>query len=371
MFNLTKAVGNNRGNRAEDVFKIKDTLSDIGFFHFDSNPAEPHGIFTRELRDGIRGFQKDNGLRVDGILKPKGETEQALAQQFVAQGPKVKRPNGSFSDKPSEFDATGRRIRDQDRSLFEPMSLRFPNPQRGFSEEAIKKKLQERIIKNAAASPAPEPERKNTKSEFKGLKANKEAILKKLMEMQVNDYKTVPIPSKKPSLSVGERKALVLDEKRKGEFHVVSNLDADGSKPWYANDEFSEVKVNEAIINKQAKEAGVNSDLVKAIVHLETTHGYYDAYVPLDINKTIRPMNIHTEFWKNLGYSRDDLKKPKKNIEAGVKLLKRIQDRMPGASVEKIASVYNSLDARYVTDYGARIKKLMQDKPWEKKDEQN
>ena len=80
-------------------------------------------------------------------------------------------------------------------------------------------------------------------------------------------------------------------------------------------------------------------------------------------------MNMHAEFWKDLGYSREELKDTKKNIQAGVMLLKRIQSRMPGASEEKIASVYNSLGTRHVTDYGARIKKIMQEKPWEKKDE--
>ncbi len=39
---------------------------------------------------------------------------------------------------------------------------------------------------------------------------------------------------------------------------------------------------------------------------------------------------------------------------------------MPNASVDKVASVYNALDARYVSDYGARIKKLVKEKPWEK-----
>ena len=84
------------------------------------------------------------------------------------------------------------------------------------------------------------------------------------------------------------------------------------------------------------------------------------------MNKTIRPMNVHAEYWKDLGYSRQDLENPRKNIQAGIKLLKKIKKRMPNESVEKISSVYSSLDARYVTEYGARIKKLIEEKPWEK-----
>ena len=77
-------------------------------------------------------------------------------------------------------------------------------------------------------------------------------------------------------------------------------------------------------------------------------------------------MNIHAEYWKGLGYDRKDLDNPKKNVQAGVLLLKRISDKMPNASVDKIATIYNSLDARHVSDYGARVKKLIEEKPWNK-----
>ncbi|MDH5723020.1 MAG: peptidoglycan-binding protein, partial [Alphaproteobacteria bacterium] len=96
MFELFRTVGNNRENRTEDVFAVKDALSDFGFFDFGSNKAEPHGISTRELYEGIRDFQKENGLLVDGILKPKGETESALRQRLVAERPQSKRPVHAF-----------------------------------------------------------------------------------------------------------------------------------------------------------------------------------------------------------------------------------------------------------------------------------
>ena len=96
MFELSKAVGNNLDNRPEDVFKIKDTLSDVGLFDFDDNPAEPHGIFTCELRDGIRDFQKDNGLRVDGILKPKGRNRASSGAAICSARIKGKAPKWFF-----------------------------------------------------------------------------------------------------------------------------------------------------------------------------------------------------------------------------------------------------------------------------------
>lgn len=37
----------------------------------------------------------------------------------------------------------------------------------------------------------------------------------------------------------------------------------------------------------------------------------------------------------------------------------------PDSSDEEVATVYNSLGAKKVSDYGARIKELMKEKPWE------
>jgi soluble lytic murein transglycosylase-like protein len=118
---------------------------------------------------------------------------------------------------------------------------------------------------------------------------------------------------------------------------------------------------------RQAKELGVDPDLVRAVMHMETTHGYYDA--PLDVigaNKSVRPMNVHSDFWKDLGYSRKDLHDPEKNIEAGTRILKALQDRMPGASAEEIATMYNNLGAKQVNDYGARVGEILRNRAWER-----
>ncbi len=51
--------------------------------------------------------------------------------------------------------------------------------------------------------------------------------------------------------------------------------------------------------------------------------------------------------------------------QVGVLLLKCIQDRMPKASIAKVATVYNNLSARKESNYGRRVEKLYKDKPWE------
>lgn len=81
---IERSVGNNLENDVRDVLAVKDGLSRSGFFDFSSNKTEPHGIITREMDDGIKSFQKSKGLRVDGWLHPKGETEGALIQEVGA-----------------------------------------------------------------------------------------------------------------------------------------------------------------------------------------------------------------------------------------------------------------------------------------------
>lgn len=177
----------------------------------------------------------------------------------------------------------------------------------------------------------------------------------------------IPIPKQKPMVSIRDRKNAILDERiKKADFDMADNREANSAAPWHTLSGYSEVRGNKDTIETVSKTAGINPDFVKAIVHLETTQGYYDRLISLvGENKSVRPMNIQSEYWKDLGYSRSDLEKSDKNIEAGVELIKRIVRRMPDASVAKVATIYNNLGARKVSDYGARIEKLMKDRPWE------
>ena len=120
-----------------------------------------------------------------------------------------------------------------------------------------------------------------------------------------------------------------------------------------------------------AKEKGVDANLVKAIMYMETTHGYYDAILELfNKNKSILPMNINVDYWGSTFGSREELKKPEKNIEAGVEIVDRIKKLLPAnASVEGIATLYNNINAKKVSEYGARVKAIYDEKPWVVKNE--
>ena len=79
---LTGSVGNNLDNAPEDISTTKTNLNALGYFDDDTD----NGYITRELDTGIKNFQKDNDLKVDGVLRPGGETERAI-YEAVTQRP--------------------------------------------------------------------------------------------------------------------------------------------------------------------------------------------------------------------------------------------------------------------------------------------
>jgi len=82
---IQKSVGNNLENAGDDVLAVKSRLSALDAFET-SNDLEPHGIMTRDLDRSVKRFQREKGLKVDGLLFPNGETENALTQARKQRG---------------------------------------------------------------------------------------------------------------------------------------------------------------------------------------------------------------------------------------------------------------------------------------------
>lgn len=110
-------------------------------------------------------------------------------------------------------------------------------------------------------------------------------------------------------------------------------------------------------ISASAARFAVPEILLLSIVVMETTHGWYDALLqPAGLNKTIRPMNINVAYWPAL-FSAEDMHDPAKNFDAGAFMLKRIAERLApnDRTTRKIATLYKDINAKSVTDYGARV----------------
>jgi len=167
----------------------------------------------------------------------------------------------------------------------------------------------------------------------------------------------MPVPSKKQCIA---------ENLKTCKFVVLENPKANGAEPIYEISAFSDVNRHSALIDKVAAESGVDARLIRAIMYMETTHGYYDAPLALiGQNKSILPMNVNVDYWGSTFGDRKALLKPYENIKAGAEILKRIIANLPqGASMRQIATLYNNINASSVTDYGARVEKIYNAQPW-------
>ena len=161
--------------------------------------------------------------------------------------------------------------------------------------------------------------------------------------------------------TAGERRESIVANSP-GSIEISENPGAIGAQPFYELESMSEVNQWCGLIIQISKMHGVSPALTAAIMHTETTHGYYDAVWPW--RKTILPMNIHYTYWRDLGVTPALLGCPYYNVEFGVILLARISARVQDPTPRKVATLYNNLAADRVSEYGARVAQLMQEKPW-------
>jgi soluble lytic murein transglycosylase-like protein len=169
------------------------------------------------------------------------------------------------------------------------------------------------------------------------------------------------------------------------------------------------VQKHDQEIEEEAARVGVDPDLLRAIMYVEVSQGYYgypfekrdwvDAHWPMATSfkpvldlmlpqaDSILPMNVKRSLWGGLlndgqNYSRryieagrnkgvvidqtrDVLDNPRLNIRAGAILLKRIQDRLADPSIRNVATLYNGLAQPAVTNYGAQVEQAYRNREWE------
>lgn len=63
-------------SRTDDILKVKQALSETGHYELPEYGLTPYP--DKAMYKAIREFQKDKDLKVDGIIKPQGETINAL-----------------------------------------------------------------------------------------------------------------------------------------------------------------------------------------------------------------------------------------------------------------------------------------------------
>lgn len=79
MFGLLKLkspIGRSYNTNSKDVLNAKRALRDLGYYEEPKHGITPYP--DTSLIHGIEDFQRDRGLRLDGVMKPGGETLQTL-----------------------------------------------------------------------------------------------------------------------------------------------------------------------------------------------------------------------------------------------------------------------------------------------------
>jgi soluble lytic murein transglycosylase-like protein len=167
-----------------------------------------------------------------------------------------------------------------------------------------------------------------------------------------------------------DRRASILND-TDAFFPIAGNPEADGSEPLHALGVLGRLKVSKyaPMIEREATRAGIDPDLVKAIMYVEYSQGALYGWPgeELGLSESLYPMNIRARDWSGLAPQGADFNDPEQNIRAGVTLLRRIKDRLGDPAVRKIASLYNFIGAEKVSDYGARVGQVYEEKPWEEK----
>ena len=168
-------------------------------------------------------------------------------------------------------------------------------------------------------------------------------------------------------------------------FPVNWNPAASDEMPWYEKSQFSAVGRYKYEIEAAAKLKSIDPDLLRAIMYMETTHGYYEHclnnfYTDAvlrgeDIEglgklvfpglKSYQPMNINHRYWGDTFGSISGHSNPTYNILAAAEFIKRLS-RFVGSDkdVERIATLYNHLGAQQISDYGKRVGKIYRQKLW-------
>lgn len=156
-----------------------------------------------------------------------------------------------------------------------------------------------------------------------------------------------------------------------GSFSVAPNPNANPNAPWYEHVVRSNVQDEGQQIEQVAREEGVDPDLIRAVMFMETTHGNYGGAGPiadrLNWSDTILPMNVNVRYWGDNFGTRKELNQLPNNIRAGARMLKNIMGNFQSpASIATIGTLYNDSNATRVSDYGARLEAIYKSRPWER-----
>jgi peptidoglycan hydrolase-like protein with peptidoglycan-binding domain len=80
MFNMIDQVSKNSSSHENDIANIRSALTVLGYY--DDTSTGLNGYTDENIFTSIKSYQADRKLKVDGILKPEGETHETLKKDI-------------------------------------------------------------------------------------------------------------------------------------------------------------------------------------------------------------------------------------------------------------------------------------------------
>jgi len=77
-YGLSSTISESHNTKPDDVKLVKRMLSEEGHYQVPRFGITPYP--DTSMINAIKGFQKENGLNVDGVVKPEGPTMIAMAR---------------------------------------------------------------------------------------------------------------------------------------------------------------------------------------------------------------------------------------------------------------------------------------------------
>ncbi|MCC6598473.1 MAG: peptidoglycan-binding protein [Alphaproteobacteria bacterium] len=134
MFTLKGPIASNASTDLEDSAMIKMALTSLRYYDDTETGLSPYG--DRQLFQAVKSFQKDNGLKVDGVINPDGPTQKEIKKKLW-DTPQVA---GAFKDFVKNYnDMREDRTRDGDKYFH--CKANYEATQRGWAGKIIAQKL--------------------------------------------------------------------------------------------------------------------------------------------------------------------------------------------------------------------------------------
>jgi len=386
-FRLKNAIGPAREIAPEDAVAAKTALAEIGHYQIPDFGVTPYPDGT--LFEGVRKFQREQGLKVDGLMNPDGPTAQRL-DALLAERQAAARPAVPARPEPPDARpaATAEQVAANTRTLDGLLKSTDDGtlPQlfaRALAEGGPSSRAEYDDFLRQLSARAPERLDRFQKTVMSAVPDEARQTLaaptaEKIPALRhIGDTNTThdAADQKSNAPAINEEKARIrniIDDKP-ARFEIRRNPEADGSERIHEIRKWGTEAVveHDPVIREMAEKHGVDPDLIRAVMWAENARGH-----KFGLNKaadhfwqsdTPLPMNMNKETGARLlGRMPDDLYDAHHNIEAATIFLKRIRDRIdsPNPTPAQIGSIWIFTGREQTHDWGEFIQRVYNEKPW-------